>query len=745
MTVTAQSVLGEKHADATITYKEAKPFEKIHFIKKSFEVTADNNGMNLYSFVNVDEHENPEDDFIFTSSNPETIGISGIYLRLYKPDTVTITVRSKRNPDKAIDTCEVTYKATSLNSIWFTADVPTKVTQGVRFNLWNYINTDPYYYAHSLDGDTTYRQNIKFKAVSDPQIVNFEQDGAVVYGRFPGKTTIIAVYDDGKNHIESAPFTLEVVPVPVEKIVFAKESKFEIKQGKTIDLSDGKYLTLKPYNAVVYYDNKTWTTSDPEIVSLDGSEATGVKAGTATVTLSIRNTDGSLVEGSCEITVKDTALEGIAFKKKEYTANLSGSTRYEDDYEYNDANEKTLYLKLTPADADIDWNDIHIESSNPEIARIAEYGVNDKGAYCMVKAVKPGKVTITASSRANEKIKATTKVTVKPVEIKSVKFEQKIENAKRKIKATVFGGGYGSITVEAKLTPADAYCEAKWETSDASVAYIDGTTFNGSGSKKFYQTDGIISKDIVLAGPGTCTIKLTVTDGKNTKTRSFKVTVTKGEVSKLMLNKTAATAYLIKDGDNTLQLEAYDSKTNYAVPVTWTSANKKIATVDRFGMVTFKKTGKVKITATTKDGNKTKKTCTLTIKKLNVKQINVTKAISMKPGFDKALKVNVLPANAYNPKLSFKSSKPSVVTVDKDGNLFALAPGRAVITITATDGSKKSAKVNVTVKAVANNNDIAIGEIAGNDAELTIEGFEMDGITDISGTGIDGEINLTIE
>lgn len=157
VTVTAQSVLGKEHADATITYKEAKPYEKIHFVKKSFEVTADNNGMNLYSFVNVDEPENPEDGFIFTSSNPETIGISGSYLRLYKPDTVTITVRSKRNPDKAIDTCEVTYKATSLNSIWFTADVPTKVTQGVRFNLWNYINTDPYYYAHSLDGDIRYR------------------------------------------------------------------------------------------------------------------------------------------------------------------------------------------------------------------------------------------------------------------------------------------------------------------------------------------------------------------------------------------------------------------------------------------------------------------------------------------------------------------------------------------------------------------------------------------------------------
>ena len=44
---------------------------------------------------------------------------------------------------------------------------------------------------------------------------------------------------------------------------------------------------------MLFDDNVTWTTSDAEIVSLDGCKATGVKAGTATVTMSIRNTDGT--------------------------------------------------------------------------------------------------------------------------------------------------------------------------------------------------------------------------------------------------------------------------------------------------------------------------------------------------------------------------------------------------------------------------------------------------------------------
>ena len=749
VTVTAQSVLGKEHADATITFEEAKPYEKLHFVKKSFELTADNDYMNLYSFVNVDEPENPEDGYIFTSSNPETIGIfEGKYLKLYKPDTVTITVRSKRNPDKAFDTCKVTYKATALKTIWFTSDVPTQMTQGDCFNLWDYINTDPYYYAHSLDGDTTYRGNIKFQAVSDPQIVYFDQDedGAYVFGRYPGKTTIVAVYDDGKNHIESKPFTIEVVPVPVTEIVFAKKGKFEIKQGKTITLSVGKYLTLKPYNAVLFDDNVTWTTSDAEIVSLDGCKATGVKAGTATVTMSIRNTDGSLVEKSCKITVKNTALESIQFEN-------SGKADYFIVKLPNGGNYKNLQLKVTPADADFRTEDLYVESSDPEVATASICSDSD-GYYCRVQAMKPGVTTFTITSRENAKINAKAKVTVKPIQIKSVKFQKAVESNSKKVLIPLYEVEAGSeyerqneFKVDANVEPSDAYCEYKWETSDASVAFV-AQGESGFKSNAYVGSDSTNSKSvrIVAVGPGTCNIRLTVTDGTNTKIRTIKVTVKAAKVFKLALNKTAATVYLIKDGDNTLQLEAYDSKTNYAVPVTWTTANKTIATVDRFGMVTFKKAGKVKLTATTKDGNNTKKTCTLTIKQLNVTSVvPASKTLTMKTGDTATLKVTVKPAKAYNPAVSFKSSKPAIVSVDAEGNLKALKTGKAVITITAKDGSKKSAKVTITVQAAAKNNDIASSEIADNGAGLTIEGFEMDGITDISGTGIDGEINLTIE
>ena len=117
----------------------------------------------------------------------------------------------------------------------------------------------------------------------------------------------------------------------------------------------------------------------------------------------------------------------------------------------------------------------------------------------------------------------------------------------------------------------------------------------------------------------------------------------------------------------------------------------------------------------------------------------------MNTGATATLKVTVKPAKAYNPAVSFKSSKPKIVSVDAEGNLKALKAGKAVITVTAKDGSKKSAKITVTVKAAAKNNNLTIEETVDNAPELTIDGLEMDGIVDISDGGIDGEISLTLE
>lgn len=83
--------------------------------------------------------------------------------------------------------------------------------------------------------------------------------------------------------------------------------------------------------------------------------------------------------------------------------------------------------------------------------------------------------------------------------------------------------------------------------------------------------------------------------------------------SGLKLNKTSANVRYGK----TLQLKATVSPSNVSnAKVTWSSGNTKYAVVSASGKVTVKKAGigkKVKITASTKDGSKLKKTCTVHI------------------------------------------------------------------------------------------------------------------------------------
>lgn len=72
--------------------------------------------------------------------------------------------------------------------------------------------------------------------------------------------------------------------------------------------------------------------------------------------------------------------------------------------------------------------------------------------------------------------------------------------------------------------------------------------------------------------------------------------------------------------------------------------------------------------------------------------------LSMRLGRSYSLDPVVLPHTATNKEVEYKSSRPSIVTVDKYGTLTAKKTGTAVITVTAKDGSGKKCTLRVTVK-----------------------------------------------
>ena len=76
--------------------------------------------------------------------------------------------------------------------------------------------------------------------------------------------------------------------------------------------------------------------------------------------------------------------------------------------------------------------------------------------------------------------------------------------------------------------------------------------------------------------------------------------------------------------------------------------------------------------------------------------------------------VNITPDNASDKTYTLSSSDEKIIRVDNDGQLVALLSGKATITVTSNDGSKKSAKLNVTVTK----------KVGKYDDELTFQGLE---------------------
>ena len=135
--------------------------------------------------------------------------------------------------------------------------------------------------------------------------------------------------------------------------------------------------------------------------------------------------------------------------------------------------------------------------------------------------------------------------------------------------------------------------------------------------------------------------------------------------------------------------------------VTYKTSNKKVATVTKKGVVTAKKAGSAKITVTSTKNKK--KTAKITVKVVAGKVTSVAldkKEASIVEGEKAALKATVkTKGKKPNKTLVWTSSDNTVATVDAKGNVTAVKAGKATITATATDGTKKKASCAVTVTA----------------------------------------------
>jgi uncharacterized protein YjdB len=231
-----------------------------------------------------------------------------------------------------------------------------------------------------------------------------------------------------------------------------------------------------------------------------------------------------------------------------------------------------------------------------------------------------------------------------------------------------------SVKLAATVAPDAAVAgnPVSWASSDSGVATV--------------------SADGTVKGVGEGTVTITATAGD--KQAVCALTVMK-PVAKIL---TPLNAVSLKAGTAaTLPVVAYDKAGALVAKLTWASGNPSVAAVDAAtGKITAKKAGSAKITVTALNGKALSVTVKVTKKAKALGKVSLTKPpTSLKKGKTAQLKLKVSPSGATYKPVTFRSSKPGVVSVDKAGTLTALKKGKAVVTVKV---GNRSVKQTVTVK-----------------------------------------------
>lgn len=154
----------------------------------------------------------------------------------------------------------------------------------------------------------------------------------------------------------------------------------------TITISKGKTVSLKAKVSGVSKYTLVWTSSDKSIVSVtDEGKITGVKKGSADVTVAIKNTDAS---AKVKVTV-GTPVTGVTVSEKSISVK-AGSTY-------------KISAKVSPSNASN--KSLTCSSSDKKVATVSKDGV--------IKGIKSGSTTITvkAADGSGKKATVTVKVT----------------------------------------------------------------------------------------------------------------------------------------------------------------------------------------------------------------------------------------------------------------------------------------------------------------------------------------------
>jgi len=237
--------------------------------------------------------------------------------------------------------------------------------------------------------------------------------------------------------------------------------------------------------------------------------------------------------------------------------------------------DKTITLTATIQPADAFNQTITWTSSNVSVASIDNNGT--------VTAKAPGAATITVTTQDGG-FTASCDITVKTPVIPVAGITL------NKLTLSFVEGDFETLI--ASVSPDNATNQTvKWTSSNETVATV---TNNGKVTAK---------------APGTATITVTTEDGGKTASCVVTVAAPIVQVTGVTLNRTTLT---LDEGKSFTLIATILPNNATNKTVTWTSSNKKVATIDSQGIVKGESSGTATITVTTQDSNKTA-TCVVTV------------------------------------------------------------------------------------------------------------------------------------
>ena len=410
----------------------------------------------------------------------------------------------------------------------------------------------------------------------------------------------------------------------------------EIKVGEKLTLK----ATIEPDNAT----NKEvrWTSSAPEIATVDeNGVVTALKGGD--VIINATAVDNNSATAQCRIHVA-VPVSGVKLDQSEATIDVGD----------------TLELTATVLPNNADNQNVTWSVEDDSVATVSQDGV--------VTAVNGGTTTVTVTT-VDGSFTASCEVTV---EVPVTDIELDKNQAEMRVGDT--------LQLNATVLPENATNkEVRWHSSDSNVATVD--------------ENGLVT----AVGGGDVIINATAVDNNYATTQcQIHIIV---PVSGIELTETEESIYV----DEEIQLHANVLPENAENKnIIWSVDDDTIAEVDQNGLVTGKAVGDVTVTAAAADGG-FKDTCVIHVEKAPVPvtgvELNET-AAAILDGETLQLVANVLPEDATNKEVTWTSDSEGVATVDENGLVTAVAPGKATITVRTAQGGFEASCV-VTVNPIA--------------------------------------------